>query len=895
MTWLIESRRGMYLPQIDLWLDPRFPVERAFVSHAHFDHMANHRSVVCSATTARLMQARMPAERQEQILSFGEKVAWQNDATMCLYPAGHIFGSAQLWVERQGESLLYTGDFKLRCGSSAEPAVMPRADVLLMETTFGLPRYTFPPADQVLSQITQFCRETLEDDETPVLLGYSLGKSQEIIKSLAASHLPIMLHPATYKLTEVYGELGVAFPPYRAFDLKEIGGHVLICPPQSNQSSWLRKIKRRKVAAITGWALDPQAIYRYQCDVAFPLSDHADYPDLLRAVELVQPRCVYTVHGFAAEFAQILRERGIEAWALGQSNQMEFSLPTPSSLPDLRKEIPLEPESLAEPNTFLSFAQAAELIRATMSKNEKIKVLHHYLKPLDSSTMGWAAVYFTGQPFPTSWNRALHLGWALIKRALLTVSKVDEATWRSTYARYRDSGETAESLLHNRCAPQPLLLTDLASFFETLCVESKPLIKIDMLANLFRRITPLEAKYVVKIITGDLRIGLKEGLVEEALAVALQCSSEELRTANMLTGDLIAVVEAAVHETLGQLGLTYFRPVQSMLASPEPTAESIIARLGLPVWVEEKYDGIRCQIHKEGVRVELYSRELRCVTSQFPELARDFSALPFNFIIDGELLAWEKGRALPFAQLQKRLGRKGDDLFLGSQIPISYTIFDLLKIDNEILLSTPLAQRRTRLESLDWLPERGEPGLRIAATSASEIEAAFLHSRRRGNEGLMIKDPASLYTPGRRGLSWIKLKKAYATLDVVVVAVEYGHGKRHDVLSDYTFAVRDPEREEWLTIGKAYTGLTDAEIAQLTEHFLSRTTEVVGRVHRVLPDTVIEVAFDLIQSSKRHNSGLALRFPRIVRLRPDKRLHEVDTIEHCRILAAGLTSPAQLT
>lgn len=889
MSWLINSERGIYLPQIDLWLDPRFPVDRAFVSHAHFDHMANHRAVICSEPTARLMAARMPAERHEQILRFGEKFAWPHDATLCLYPAGHIFGSAQLWAEHAGESLLYTGDFKLRPGSSAERCEMPRADVLLMETTFGLPRYVFPPTEETLEQIIHFCRETLEDGATPVLLGYSLGKSQEIIKSLTAAQLPIMLHPQTYKLTEVYATLGLEFPPYRLFDAKEISGHVVICPPQSNNSSWLRKIKPRRVAAITGWALDPQAVYRYQCDAAFPLSDHADFPDLLRAVELVQPRRVYTVHGFAREFAQTLRERGIEAWALGQSNQLELTLPHRVTPAPVRTEpIRASPSPDFAPDRFLALAHTAERIRATSSKKEKTSILHNYLQPLDAPTMGWSAVYLTGLPFPACWNRSLQLGWSLMKRALIQVCAVDEATWRMTYARYRDSGETAEAILQNHTTPRSLSITELSTFFEQLHLESKPLAKVDLLAQLLTVVTPLEGKYLVKIITGDLRIGLKEGLVEEALALALGCSNEELRTANMLTGDLTLVVQAAQRQELAQLGLTYFRPFQFMLASPEPSAETVMKRLGETVWIEEKYDGIRCQIHKQGTRVELYSRELRCVTAQFTELAQAAATLPFDFIVDGELLAWEKGRALPFAALQKRLGRKGDDFFLGSQIPISFYTFDLLRLNDLTFMQSPLSVRRAQLEQLQWVPHRLEVAPRAAAHGETEIEAAFLRSRQRGNEGLMIKDPASLYSPGRRGLSWLKLKKAYATLDVVVVAVEYGHGKRREVLSDYTFAVRDPEHEQWLTIGKAYTGLTDAEIAQLTEHFLSRTTEVVGRVHRVLPDTVIEVAFDRIQASQRHDSGLALRFPRIVRLRPDKRPEEIDTIAHCRILAASM-------
>jgi DNA ligase 1 len=234
------------------------------------------------------------------------------------------------------------------------------------------------------------------------------------------------------------------------------------------------------------------------------------------------------------------------------------------------------------------------------------------------------------------------------------------------------------------------------------------------------------------------------------------------------------------------------------------------------------------------------------------------------------------------------LGRKGDDFFLGDDIPVSLSLYDVLWIDGHVLLKQPLRERRSHLEAI--IPAT-HPNLVVApitrAETELEIEAAFLRARQRGNEGLMAKDPQSLYSPGRRGLAWLKLKKAYATLDVVVVGVEYGHGKRRDVLSDYTFAVRDDATDRLLTVGKAYSGLTDAEIAQLTTHFLERTREVHGRYRTVEPNVVLEVAFDIIQPSKRHESGYALRFPRIARIRTDKTPAEIDTLGTCRKLAGA--------
>ena len=327
MAWDVQFRNSVWLPQVGWWLDARFPVARSFVSHAHSDHIAAHREILCSGGTARLLQARLSTGRIEHLLPFGQAEPLTVDTAVTLYPAGHVLGSAQCLLahDRHG-TLLYTGDFKLRPGLSAEPCATPCADVLIMETTFGLPQYVFPPAKQVLVRIADFCRQALAEAATPILYSYSLGKSQELLQGLASARLPVMLHPQTYRLTRIYEELGTAFPAYQLFDAEKLDGHVVICPPQSSRAAFIQGISRRRTAAITGWALDAGANFRYQCDAAFPLSDHADFPDLLTFVDRVQPRVVFTLHGFAQEFARTLRTRGREAWALGADNQLEFGL-----------------------------------------------------------------------------------------------------------------------------------------------------------------------------------------------------------------------------------------------------------------------------------------------------------------------------------------------------------------------------------------------------------------------------------------------------------------------------------------------------------------------------------------------------------------------------------------
>ena len=935
MSWDLKFDHGIYLPQLDWWLDAHLPVARSFVSHAHSDHTALHREILCSAGTARLMHARLPGERIEHILPFGQTEQFTADTTITLHPAGHIFGSTQALFDHAAHgTLLYTGDFKLRPGLSAEPCATPHADTLIMETTFGRPHYVFPPTETVLQDIAHFCHETLSDGGTPVLFGYSLGKSQELLNGLAAAKLPVMLHPQTLKLTRIYEELGHTFPSYRDFNVTELTGHVVLCPPQTRDSSFVRNIPRRRTAIVTGWAIDPGAIYRYQCDAAFPLSDHADFPDLLRFVDLVQPKCVLTVHGFAADFARTLRDRGIEAWALGQDNQLELDVAIPAASVGGPPAAPLVGGALVAPrepttsprttpDTFTRFAVTADAVKATPKKLEKIEILRAYLASLAPGDAASAAVFLTGRSFPQTDQRNLQLGWSLIKRAVLEIAGASDADFRAAYHRYADAGDAAGALLSQRSTlssqppPAPATLSDLATFFDRLAAARGPAPKLDLLRERLAALSPDEARYLVKIITGDLRIGLKEGLVEEAIAASAGQPLEAIREANMLSGDLAAVTRAARTGTLDTIQLTVFHPLQFMLASPEPTAEAIVERFTqlqngaasttasdedatppprdpspLSIWLEEKYDGIRCQLHQSGERVELYSRDLNRITEQFPDLVRAARELPADLIADGELLAWRDGRALPFSELQKRLGRKGgDDFFLGAEIPVSLTFYDLLWLNGRNLLREPLHARRSLLERLLTAPP-APSALLLAPTrvarSAPDIEAAFLAARQRGNEGLIAKDPHSLYTPGRRGLAWLKLKKAYATLDVVVVGVEYGHGKRRDVLSDYTFAIRDAEHDNrLLTVGKAYSGLTDAEIATLTEHFLAHTLEIRGRYRTVVPDTVLEVAFDIIQPSRRHQSGFALRFPRIARLRPDKSLADIDTLETCRRLAAA--------
>jgi DNA ligase-1 len=894
----IRYERGLEIPAHGLWLDPWEGKPFAFVSHAHSDHIANHREVIATPATARLMRARLAAKPEEHLLEFEQRTRFR-DFDITLLSAGHILGSAQALLESERGSLLYTGDFKLRPGLSAEPAQWRHAETLVMETTYGLPKYRLPPTAQVVAQMVAFCQGALEDGAVPVLLGYSLGKSQEILCALLEAGLTPMLHGAVFQMTELYRELKPNFPTgYVRYHAAEVAGKVLLCPPSSNRTLMIRKIKNRRTAVLTGWALDPGAAYRYQCDAAFPLSDHADYTDLVRYVELVAPQRVLTLHGFAAAFAADLRQRGIEAWALSQENQLEFELPQPkASLPAPPRKEQSPTQTHAHASAFGAFAALGEQIASTTSRLKKIAVLAAYLRTLDSADLPIAARYLTGRVFAQNDPRTLQTGWAVIRRALRAATGMGEQELRALSSQHADAGKTAYEALLERTSPEPFSLADSALFFDQLQRAKGPVAKTEWMARRLASVTALEGSYLVRILTGDLRIGLKEGTVAEAIAAAFDIPIEDLRGAHMLLGDMGETALLASQNNLAAATLRLFHPVQCMLASPEATATAAWGRLatgarGVDAWVEDKFDGIRAQLHVGEGRAEIYTRDLRCVTGQFAELIRLPRTLQHTMILDGEIVAQGQERKLTFFDLQKRLGRSAeDDLFLDvHDVPVVFKAFDLLSLDSASLLAIPLERRRALLESLS-LPESWEVIPKQDIKAFEELEAAFEAARHRGNEGLIIKDKQSLYTPGRRGTAWLKLKRAAATLDVVVVGAEGGHGKRSHVLSDYTFAVRDESTGALLTIGKAYSGLTDEEIEELTAHFTNTTLTQRGRYREVRPEIVLEIAFDSVQASPRHSSGLALRFPRIKAWRRDKTAGQIDTLRYARSLTNAGAGP----
>ncbi len=542
------------------------------------------------------------------------------------------------------------------------------------------------------------------------------------------------------------------------------------------------------------------------------------------------------------------------------------------------------------------WSEVAERVASTTRTSEKTQLLAEYLAGLDRGALGPAVVFFSGRAFPEADGRAMGLGWATLADSVTRVAGVSRAELGAAYDRYSDLGRAVGDVLAahaedpdgdppDRAPADPPTVPEVATAFEAIEAARGPAAKAALFEALLRRSDPLTATYVVKILGRELRIGLREGLVEAAIARAFDRPVAAVARAAMLTGDLGETAVLAREDRLASARLRLFHPLRFMLASPAEDAAEIVSRLGPEVWTEDKYDGIRAQLHREDDDARLYSRDLRDVSGQFPEVVEAARALAWDGILDGELLAVRDGAVLPFLSLQKRLGRKAPPSSLLAEVPVTFVAFDVLAVGRrgsavEPLLDTPLRERRTRLEALDLDPAAGRFALSRLATagSADDLERIFAAARARRNEGLMVKDPASAYSPGRRGYGWLKMKKALATLDCVVVGVEVGHGKRHGVLSDYTFAVRDEATDGLATIGKAYSGLTDAEIAELTRWFEAHTVSRHGRYRVVEPAIVVEVAFDVIMRSARHGSGFALRFPRIARVRDDKSAADIDTL-----------------
>ena len=624
---------------------------------------------------------------------------------------------------------------------------------------------------------------------------------------------------------------------------------------------------------------------------------------------------------------------------------------------------------------FTALAELAERLAGEGSRLKKRAAIAeaiaqvHTASP-ESQDAGWFALYLAGLPFAEADPRKLNAGGALLSRALLKVSGATDTALTAAYRLHGDMGAAAyDLLLVKGVGEATLTLAELGETFDGMATARTTAIRAGLVEAMLRRATPIEAKYLLKLMLGDMRIGVKQSLIEEAIGVAANAPVAAVRHAVMLEADLARAVQRAFASTLDEARMRLFHPLGFMLASPVDSPEEAVARFTekpvkvarpkkakkgkeaeaveavseeplaletaesvgeemrpIEAFLEDKYDGMRAQVHcgdpEQPGRVAIYSRNREDITESFPEIAEAFAHVSPErdgpMILDGEILGWDYGnddevaRALPFSILGQRIGRKKVTNVMRALVPVIFMAFDLMYTRGELVLEQPLRTRRNRLEAIvEGMVERtvapysvderrhepqvdlfASPGdasererglLRLMISpsrlveSAEDIDRAYAEARARANEGVMLKAAGSAYLPGRRGLSWVKLKRELGSLDVVITGAEFGSGRRAQFLSDYTFAVRDAGGE-LLNVGKAYSGVTDVEITELTEFLKEHTLEDRGHFRTVEPLVILEVAFNNIMRSDRHASGFALRFPRILRIRTDKPLEEIDTV-----------------
>ena len=535
----------------------------------------------------------------------------------------------------------------------------------------------------------------------------------------------------------------------------------------------------------------------------------------------------------------------------------------------------------------------------------KVNILSDYLYSLndDEESLPIAVLFFSSRILPQGSKFVMNIGYSTIIQVLSEIATLDSNQIQKIYLQHGDMGALSEYAVSKKnmvslFQRQPLTLSSIYDRLKEIADaigsgSSKD--KKNILKGLLIDSSPLEAKYLIRIINGEMRIGLTEGLVEIAISKVFRQDLKDVRNAMLVLGDISKIVLLSKRNLLHTALIKPLTPMSYMLADVMFTAEDIINYYQKPLICEFKYDGIRAQMHKAGQQVRLFSRKLSDITNAFPELANaaleakllSSKSFPEDFILDGEVMAFQNGKPLHFQELQKRLHKKNLTEQIIAETPLVYVVFDIMYFNGESLIKRSVKERKEIVSNISF-KEPIVNSIYKLVNSEEDIIAMFEKSRDIGHEGLVLKDPDSHYHPGKRGRYWIKLKKELDTIDAVIVIAEYGHGKRAGVLSDYTFAVRDDDDSNnnnnnsvsnLRTIGKAYSGLTDEEIHQMTKRLKSIMIKDEGIRIIVSPEIVLEIAFDSIQKSNRHNSGFALRFPRIKNIREDKTISDIDSLQ----------------
>jgi len=544
---------------------------------------------------------------------------------------------------------------------------------------------------------------------------------------------------------------------------------------------------------------------------------------------------------------------------------------------------------------FAALAELCEKLEATTKRLLMIDLVAEFLRSLNPEEVEPAVSMILGRALPKWSPGTLEVSWATLSETIRGISGVDWNTFMKAFSQTGDVGSATRLVFEQSgvkrqatLLERKLTIMEVRRSFEKMAEATgygSREKKMRLVQALLSSASPLEAKYLVRIFISGMRTGLYEGLMEQAVSKAFQIPLEDVQRAGMITGDIaevVAIVKAKGEEGLSKVGFTVFKPVTLMLAQLANDVGEALKEHGGTSAFEYKLDGARVQIHKLGDDVRIFSRRLTDVTESLPEVVEltRRNVKDKEAILEGEVIAVdEDGCPIPFQHLMRRFKRVHAVEDMVKEVPVKLYLFDVLFLDGKSLIAIPYSERRRILAE-----NAGEISLakQLVTDKVEEAERFLKEALDAGHEGLMAKKVDSPYTPGIRGKRWLKIKPVLEPLDLVIVAAEWGYGRRHEWLSDYYLAARDAETGEFLTVGKTFKGLTDAEIIAITSKLKESIVEEEPRRVVVVPKIVVEVTYNEIQRSPTYKCGMALRFARINRIRDEKTAEESDTIQKVR-------------
>jgi DNA ligase-1 len=546
---------------------------------------------------------------------------------------------------------------------------------------------------------------------------------------------------------------------------------------------------------------------------------------------------------------------------------------------------------------FRILAEVLEEVEATKSRLRTVSLIADFLKSLESKEVEPAVSLILGRAFPKWSPKNLNVSWNILSSVLLRNAGVNWSVFREALSRSGDIGSAVKDVLEKGVVrrqaaliEQPLTILEVRRSLEAVADaegSGSRQKKERVIATLLSQASSVEAKYLVKVFVGDMRTGFHEGLMEQAVAKAFGVPLALVQRASMVLGDIgevAGLAKEAGKVGLEQVGFRVFRPVKLMLAQVADDVSAALAEHGGETAFEYKYDGARVQIHKLGDKVLVFSRRLSDVTASLPEVvdAVHRNVEVNEVILEGEVVAVDRvGVPIPFQHLMRRFKRVYEVDELAEAIPLRLFLFDVLYLGGQSLIQLPYVRRRQLLaEASRKVPLTTQ----LITSSVVEAERFLKAAIDAGHEGLMAKKLDGSYTPGARGKRWLKVKPVLEPLDLVIVAAEWGYGRRHEWLSDYYLGARDAESGEFLVVGKTFKGLTDAEMVEMTRRLQAFAVGEEGNRVNVLPQVVVEVTYNEIQRSPKYRSEMALRFARITRVREDKSAAEADTVQRVRAI-----------